>query len=539
MLEETKVDAKYIEAMRSLVEPIKGKGLLENASNNVLFFAEYMLGFKLYAWQIHFLDNIQQSMKKDYKGTKEFLALTSRQIGKSTSISILALWATVFNKYPGTIHNNTSVGIFSASDVQARKLLSEIRKMAYLGDSFVRRTYIKDGNPAYGDRFFSQLLSDKDPNNTTTITFKSYNPDVHGQFVLKDSLSGSVIKSYPPTSSVLGETFSVVIEDEAGKSDKLTDEFHYDFVYPTGNSTDAIRIYTSTPWTPSGFFYRLADPNDEFQEHYASRILFSIDAIKLENPDYYEVVLRIINQLNGDGKTDEVQRAYYCRFVKGEDNYFSPQKVQKVFKEDASKLEEFSQKCDIGVDFGGQVKSRTVVTIVYCDSTGVVNRIYDRAYPVGGDLSLIEDLEVLKKKFNIQRIIPDDCPAGDFLIRTMKEKGWDVTPMNFKAEKVSKYGAFRAMLNKEKISSYLDDELKTEMLALETQQGMRNVMIAAPPGYTDDKIDSFVMASYYYLNEEREYKFIKWNKEDESTGIMGRLRQRRDYGVAEPFGTFR
>jgi hypothetical protein len=527
MLKETVVDENYIEAMRSLVLPEKGKGLIENSSKNVLVFAEYMLGFKLYSWQIHFLDTIQKSMDKDYKGTKEFVALTSRQIGKSTSIAILSLWSCLFNKYPGTIHHNTSVGIFSASDIQARKLLSEIKKMIYLGDSYMKRTYIKDGVPAYGSRFFSQLLSEKDPNNTTTISFKQYREDIHGQFVLKDSLSGSVIKSYPPTSSVLGETFSIVIEDEAGKSDKITDEFHYDYAYPTGNSTDAIRVYTSTPWTPSGFFYRLADPFNEYEDHPAYRVMFTIDAIQLENPEYYIVVKRIIDQLNGDGKTNEVQRAYYCRFVKGEDNYFNPDKVQKVFKEDEKKLTDFGQKCDLGIDFGGQVRSRTVITIVYYNSDGTIVRIYDRAYPVGGDLSLIEDIESLKKRFNIQRIIPDDCPAGDFLIRIMKEKGWDIYPMNFKTDKIKKYGAFRAMVNRERVSSYIDDELKTEMLALETTQGLRTVMIAAPPGYTDDKIDSFVMASYFYLNEEREYKFISWNKDEKPTTIMARLREKR------------
>jgi hypothetical protein len=540
MLKETVVDEKYIEAMRSLVKPISGKGLLENASSNVLFFAEYMLGFKLYSWQIHFLDNIQKAMEKGYVGRKEFLALTSRQIGKSTSIAILALWSCVFNKYPGTIHNNTTVGIFSASDIQARKLLSEIRRMVYLGDGYVARTYIKEGESVYGTKFFSKLLSEKDPNNTTTITFMSYKEDIHGDWVLRDSLSGSCIKSYPPTSSVLGETFSIVIEDEAGKSDKLTDEFHYDYAYPTGNSTDAIRIYTSTPWTPSGFFYRLADPFNEYDDHPAERLLFTIESIQIENPDYYIVVKRIIDQLNSDGKTNEVQRAYYCRFVKGEDNYFNPDKVQKIFKEEVTKLESFSQKCDMGIDFGGQVKSRTVITIVYYDNNGIINRIYDRAYPVGGDLSLIEDVEKLRKLFNVQRIIPDDCPAGDFLIRTMKEKGWDVQPMNFKADKVKKYGSFRAMINKERVYSYLDDELKTEMLALETTQGLRNVMIAAPPGYTDDKIDSFVMASYFYLNEEKEYKFIQWNKHEEPTTILARIREKRrnEETNTERFGNF-
>ena len=72
--------------------------------------------------------------------------------------------------------------------------------------------------------------------------------------MLAGSKVGSVIKSYPPTTGVLGETFTIVVIDEAGLSEKISDQFFYETVYPTGNKNNAIRIYTSTPWVPSGFF---------------------------------------------------------------------------------------------------------------------------------------------------------------------------------------------------------------------------------------------------------------------------------------------
>lgn len=515
VLAETIVDEQFILDTNRDRYYDTSKGLLSQCSENVVLFAEKMLGFRLYSWQVYFLRKVSQAVS-DGTINREFLALTSRQIGKSTAVAIFCLWSAVFNKVPGTLYNNTVVGVVSASDVQSKKLLYEIKKFINLGDKVMSDYKDSSGECLFGKEFFSSLLSTTDPNNTTTITFAPYDDEVHGEFVLKGSKHGSSIKSYPPTSSVLGETFTIVIEDEAGKSDCISDEFHYDYVYPTGNSTNAIRIYTSTPWSPSGFFYRLADPFDEYGDNPADRVLFTIDAIKLENPKYYETVMKIVDQMNSDGKTNEVQRAYYCRFVKGEKNYFNPDKVFGCFTNDYDMINSFSKECDLGVDFGGQVVSRTVLTVSYLDDMGIVRRVHHRAYNVGEDDNLINDISELKTLFNIQRIIPDECPQGDYMIRQMVDKGWNVTPMNFRSEKVKKYGAFRTMLNKGKIKSYLDNDLKTEMLSLEQQEGSRQSVIMHAPGYTDDLIDSFVMSCYYYLVEDTDFNFYSVNDEGDS-----------------------
>ena len=510
-------------------EPNKSLGLIGACSENVVVFAEKMLGVKLYAWQVQFLMDICRAFKNKDE-TREFLALTSRQIGKSTSIAIFAVWATIFNKYPGTLSENTSVGIASASDVQAKKLLYEMKKYLRLGDRFLERTYQdEDKKPMFGKLFFSDLLSTDDPNNTTTITFKPHNKDVHGDILLMGSLSGSVIKSYPPTSAVLGETFSVVIIDEAGKTDKLTDMFFYDFMYPTGNSTNAIRIYTSTPWVSSGFFYRLVDPDDIYGVADVSICLFTVDAIKEENPDYYKTVMKTVDQLNRDGKTDEVQRAYYCRFIKGEQSYFDPMKTTDVFTKEYDMVGAYNGLCDMGVDFGGQTISRSVITITELREDNTIRRLFTKTYEVGKDNSLIADIELLKKDFNIQRIIPDDCPQGDYLIREMKDKGWDVHPMNFRSEKVKKYGAFRASVNRGEVESYYDDELKTEMLALEQKTGNRQSVIGAAPGYRDDLIDSFVLSAYFFVQDDNQVKMFDWNElgDGQSSTAMERVKKMR------------
>jgi hypothetical protein len=524
VLKAIKVDDTFLRLMEEYRKTEQGKGLLEQCSKNIVLFADKMLGIRLYAWQVDFLTRINKAIDGNYY-TREFLAITSRQIGKSMSVAILVLWACVFNKAPGTLHTNTIAGVVSASDVQAKKLLYEIKKLVRSGDRYMAVTYLDEKNePQFGEKFFSKLLDDAEPNNTTTVTFKPYNPKVHGEYLLKDSKSGSMVKSYPPTPIVLGETFTIVIEDEAGMTDRIDDQFHYDYIYPTGNSTNAIRIYTSTPWTPSGFFYRLADPNDEYPDHPADRVMFDIEALELEAPEQYKTIMeKTIGQMNKDGKIDEVQRAYYCRFVKGEKSYFNAQNVFKIFTKDYQMLESYLGNCDMGIDFGGQVTSKTVVTIARQDDAGHIQRLYCRSYEVGGDLSLLDDIADLLTRFNIQRIIPDDCPAGDFLIRTMIDKGWNVYPMNFRTDKVKKYGAFRAALNREEMTSYEDSNLKTEMIALEQTEGNKQSYIMHAPGYTDDLIDSFVMSCYFFVQEDDGFNYYDTDdfEGEDTTGPYG------------------
>lgn len=445
------------------------------------------------------------------KGRREFVGMTSRQVGKTLCISLFDLWATMFNKYPKGTYNNTTSIVISASDIQAKKFLSEIKKLMVLGDRYLKDTYQdSDGKSIFGDEFFTSLLSDSDPNNTTVISFKPHKESTHGPHLLFGSKHGSTIKSYAATSSVLGESAGILIVDEAGKTDRISDEFYYEFLYPVGNSTNAMRIHISTPWVPNGFFYRMVDPDDMYDQTDAVKFLFSIDCIKEENPEYYEVVMKTVNSLILDGKKDEVQRAYYCRFVKGEQSYFDPDDVRKCFIEDSVMLDSYNKPCDLGLDFGGQVKSRTVITITALDEEGVVRRLFHKFYGVGDDLTLIDDLKELKRKFFIQRIIYDNCPAGQVFIRQMEELGWELHPMSFRAEKVSKYGSFRAYLKRQKIKSYKDDDLKTEMYALEYTPGARQSNIQHAPNYSDDLIDSFLMSTYFFIDDEEGIMAFEW-----------------------------
>lgn len=526
------VDQEFISRMNVFRQPIKGVGLIEACSRSVTLFAEHMLGVKLYSWQIYFLNKLEavcneKDLAKKHSLRKEFAVITSRQIGKSTAVAIFALWCAVFNKYPGTTMYNSIVGIVSASDDQAKKLLGEVRKYIIAGDKFMELSYLNpDGSSMFPPvkqyngtvlGFFSLLLDEKAQQSVSVITFKAYDPKKHGDFLLRGSKVGSVIQSKPPTQVVLGQTYTVIIIDEAGRTERISDEFFKEVITPTGMNTDAIRIYLSTPWVASGFFYRAIDPDNFHGGSSADVSSFTIEAIQIENPLQYSTVMKEVEKMRKDGDLDEVRRAFYCEFVKSGKSYFDPQAVAQIFTSEYEMYSKFDLPCDVGVDFGGQTVSSTVVTISALAADGSVYRVHHWKYPVGKDDSLLSDIEVAFQNFNIQRIIPDDCPAGWHYIRKMKEKGWNVVPMNFKAEKVKKYGALRAMVNRGRVKSYRDDELRIEMVGLQVSQGKQTTAIEHAPGESDDMIDSFLMSAYFYVEEDNKFEFFDVDDVDDGS----------------------
>lgn len=510
------VSESWTREVRDSVVPIEGMTLFENSYRDVVIFAKYMLGVELYSWQVVALRKVQAAIDGG-SDQRVFNLLTSRQIGKSTLLQVLALWVTLFNKRPVGMHKHTAVSIISASDKQAKSLVRKVRMLMFSGERFMHRRY----NGKFTDRdgkFFSLLIDPSQPNNTEQITFKPYSSSF-GEWFLRGSQAGSYIQSFPPTSGVLGETVSFIFVDEAAKYDKITDEFYFEELKPIGNRADAININTSTPWAPVGFFYKLCDPEGLYGST-AEVIAFDIDAIKFEeDPEaqqQYASVMADIAKDRAMGEHDGVLRKYYCQFVKGEANYFDPDKVREVFDESFPMVEHtYLGEVDIGIDFGGTETSETVVTVSRFDpDSGAIERLFHKVYSVMQDRTLLSDLENLVFPLfpNWNRIIYDKCPAAQYIEQEMEYRGWNIHPMSFRSDKVRKYSAFRSKLNKGLVRSYVDDALREEMLSLEGVQGTQNTMIRAPRGMSDDRIDSFIMSAYFMVQEESSFKVVRWDE---------------------------
>jgi hypothetical protein len=297
---------------------------------------------------------------------------------------------------------------------------------------------------------------------------------------------------------VYGETFTLLIIDEAALID---DHFFYDTVKPTANAANAPKLYTSTPQEASGFFYDYCHNAEDLE---IDLLAFDIEAIKEEDTVTYESTKKEIEQLNKAGKVDEIRRSYYCEWAQGESSYFNPDDVDTVFTDKLSKTTEFDKPVDVGVDFGGSGSSRTAITVSHFDEDkDQIVRVWHKRYGQNDDMSLISDLEFVMDVFNVQRIIPDDCPEGRHRINIMqREKGWNVRPWNFSRQKAEKFSAFRSAVRQGRVASYTDDELRKEMKALKAREARRTTIIEAPDRYNDDLIDSFVMSAYFFLDNE-------------------------------------
>lgn len=523
--EFTPAQLKFLDGLRKPKD--RSMGFEEACSKSVVVFAEYMLGMKLYYWEVSFLNSLQCVLEKrpipkvlgGKPGIRSMvLALTSRQIGKSTALAIFALWASFFNKRPDKRFKSTQALIVSRSFDQAKKLLREIKRTYQDGDRhmYTCEKYVDgDGNSVFGKEYFSKRLAKNDSNNATAINWRPYNESKDGDWVLKGSNAASGIRCYAPTDVVLGETFTIGFVDEAGHK-SIEDDFWFDSLKKTGDANQAMWAFTSTPWQPSGWFYEYCDLEGKNGTDYIWKEVATIDTLKQDidaGNEYaraqYEGVKEDIKRDEALGKIDSVRRGYYCEFVQGEDSYFDPKKVDGVFDGEQQVVDYFAGECDLGVDFGAQKSSKTTLTIsAYIDERIV--RLWHREYGKGTDLNLVSDIEELMGRFNIQRIIPDDCPAGSFMIEEMIQKGWNITPMAFRTWKVKKYGAFRSKMFKGDAVSYDDDELKKQMKALRNSEHTKQSYIQAAKGYNDDLIDGWVLSSFHFLHTDDRVKFHEW-----------------------------
>jgi len=473
-------------------EQLADQTKLQASKRNPAVFLREMIGMEPHYWQAYFFTKGGGAIRGGSNKKKHAL-VTSRQIGKSTSLATLGLWCSLFNHASYGAHNTTKVGSFSMKDKQAKKLMREIKNMMISGDYSMRER-------AGFENYFTDLINDDAPNNKTTISFKQDTAET-GPF-FKGAKVGPSIRTYPPTDTVLGETFSLGFIDEAAKVD---DEFYDEVFRQTMNASDGVQVFTSTPWGANGFFYELLKNNEALNvETYA----FDIDALEVEDSEQARIQLQSVRNdieaMKQRGKTDTIRRQFYCDFVQTTNQFFDPELVDNMFDKSLEQpAVDVSEPVDIGIDFGGSRSSHTVITISHYDEDEEqVTRVWHKRYDIQDDLGLLDDLAVIREKFNVQRIVPEECPAGDHFIQKMENRGWNIHPVKPAGEKTTLYNNFDDMFRRGQVRSYEDEKLREEMKALEEEETRRTTRIEAPPNYTDDMIDSFVLSCKFFFNED-------------------------------------
>jgi len=402
------------------------------------------------------------------------------------------------NLFPAGVTKKTKIGIISKTEQQAMKIISDIKEYIKLGDLHVER--ITGGKVK---NYFSNKVDrgQTASNNKSQITFNN----------------GCTIISLPPTGKIKGYSFSYLFIDEAAHIDN-PDTYYIDSE-PTVNATNGTIVLTSTPNGRQGFYFDIFDPFDDQDKHEYKRLWLHYE--DLHNQDMIDRILEKKQQYYARGQEKRFQQEYDAMFTVQASAFFENDDLVDMFDDTLEKLNTYEGACDLSVDFG-MVNSHTVITITRLNKDNIIERMYHHRYEFGKDDNLLEDIASLKERFNVKRIIPDDCPEGYTIIQEMEKKGWNVKPMSFRRDKVNKYFTFRSWLRQRKIKSYKDKVLEQEMAALQEEETVRSTKIYKPYGGTDDMIDSFVMSCYFYLEPKQKQlrTYDLWGEEDEIKTIL-------------------
>lgn len=439
-------------------------------------FAYFMLGIKLRDYQAYALDQILINKKIAFP--------KARQIGFSTMVCVLALWAAFFNKYPSGISKNTKIGIISKEDDAAKKLLATIRDLLHQGDRHMS-AFLK-GKIEQTNGLFSRKLVE--PNNTEQITFENR----------------CIIKSYPPTAKVDGNSFDIAIIDEAHKLRCPEPERFYFYTYlPTLADTNGKEVLLSSPNGQGGFFADIVDYADRLPEEQKSHKVIGFHYSICREPNYVAYVEKMKDVMD----EREFGEAFELSFMTAETSFFSTEKVDSCKDEKYIETNGLHYECTGGLDYGMTVSRCAIVVSTMIN--GIPVTIYRHRFPSDFDTNaLIPFMDNLKERYNIVRWYVDDCPEGYTLNQQMLREGRPVTLFDFKKEKIRCYNAWKRMVNKGewKVPASFTD-LTQEMIELKAEENLYgNLSIFKPKGGYDDLCDATVMSLYPFLDLRREAK---------------------------------
>jgi len=245
-------------------------------------------------------------------------------------------------------------------------------------------------------------------------------------------------------------------------------------------------------------FHKMIDPEEIQDTHPFYRITFPYTVNKA-SPTYQDNVMVLKQHMT---KQDFAQE-YLCQFNQAESNFFDSQKVKEMSSGNAEIIDLTGLDVIAAIDYGMTV-ARTVITLcVEVDS--IIYRIYYKEFEAGWDTNgLIPFMEGLLDRYNITKIVVDECPQGDSINKQMINLGWPIDLFDFHTKKLPNYVAFKIRMNRNEIKMKQDTETELqfmEMIQEESKTG--KLKVHKPSTGRDDIVDSFIMAAYPFL-ETRE-----------------------------------
>lgn len=493
-MEKTVILMDDIEERDALCVPPKKDAidLKRMAFNSPTYFSRHMLGIRPQVFQ-HLI------FKYIAGGDKRIAVCSSRQIGKSIGLAVLAVWAVFFNRFPSgrtQYDQNTKVVIISRDDEASKKLMAEIRSILIAGDAHMA-TITEGIEKAY----FTKRISGerRDPNNKKQLSFRHLG-------CMPNHRPG-MISCFPPTDAVRGNSVDMLIIDEAGYVD---DAIYDNAIKPTVGTTGGIILLSSTPRGQHGFFFDIFDPFDKYKEHEFRRLWFPHTVCEIESQR--RVVEEEKAHAERMGKTKSFKQEYEADFTVDEEAFFDLAKVDAIV--DDRLVEQYEWKktaCSLGVDYG-MTSCNTVLTIVTREESGKIILLYQHEFELGFDDNLLMEEKLgehsipgLMRRFDIKWIVPDNCAQGYRTNIEMQNRGYPVVSnsnamgggWNFRSDQADRnrgYVALKSKVNQGLIAIPKIHELIHQMKTLQAVDSKIYTSIRKSQGGKDDRVDSLMMA---------------------------------------------
>ena len=444
------------------------------------YFCKYGLGLTPRVWQDEFWRTIDLN--------ERVAGVTPRQVGKTVAGAAYCLQQALFNQMPVGFNKKTLILIVSATDEQAKEFLAKIKELIYVGDEHVKK--LTGGKI---EHFFSRRISRYERNDKTTLTFDN----------------GCRIVSLPPTKKIRGNSPSLVWLDEVAFIEDQ--ELYETAVKPLVIDTKGKIVMTTTPNGQQGFFFTLFDPFDERESGEYTRLWYDYDVLVFEDPERVSEVERGLRIAAGEGNEKHYRQENFADFTTQTGSFFDVTKVDECVDKGMEKYSSYGGECDLGIDFGKQT-SRTVVSIVKLDEDNkTIRLLYQYEYPAMDDLSLMSDVLNLMNRFNVQRVVYEDCPAAEQFRQTGEKKGLNLQMFSPQGEKLKKYTLFRAKVHRGFFKMYDSRDLLVQMKGLQYEETIRTTRIFHGSGLRDDLVDSVVIASKFLLEEKKGISVFDWD----------------------------
>jgi hypothetical protein len=477
-------DEEFAEHKTRCIAVPKGESVKYSISKlDPVYFMVNQLGVKPFVWQAEMLDYLTKG--------KNVLACTSRQIGKTLTLAVFALWSCTHNTLPLPSSKKTRIVFVSKTEGQALKVISDVRELMRLGDD---RVFELTGGKV--EKFFTNKIAkgENTTNSKSTISFEN----------------GCQIISLPPTDAARGYTGSQLFIDEVAF---IPDDVITNVLLPIVAATGYRVSCTSTPNGRQGWFYKNFDPEDGLPDHPFVRMWCPYDVIRQDDPDRCERLDKEHQLRIRQGEERSFLQEYEASFEASASSFFSEEQINNCIDDRLEMVQESPLECDAGIDFG-VLNSRTVITLTTLvkqkDKEPFIRVLWQYEYGenkgVGQDL--VDDFTVLMKKYKIQRIVAEQCPASTYFMQAAKNKGWPLTEFVPAADKDRQYHKLRAWMAQSLVKMPNITELVKQMRGLCIVQLPTKARIEHGSGLRDDCIDSLMMATFHQTEDKGKLRVL-------------------------------